>query len=167
MAPTMRLLAIDPGPVKSAWLVWDSAVDRITHPTNKGIVLNAEMLNLIHIARGGCDAVAIEKVASYGMPVGAEVFETVFWSGRFAQMAHPIPVYRPTRAAIKMHICHSMKANDASIRQALIDRFSTSEQAAIGLKASPGPLYGVTADIWSALAVAVTIADKPPLGLTE
>ena len=29
----------------------------------------------------------IEQIESMGMAVGAEVFETVFWSGRFAQTA--------------------------------------------------------------------------------
>jgi hypothetical protein len=29
---------------------------------------------------------------------------------------------------------------------------------AIGRKASPGPLYGISRDVWSALAIAVTYA---------
>ena len=40
----------------------------------------------------------------------------------------------------------------------LLDRFGGS--SAIGLKRSPGPLYGVSKDVWSALAVAVTYADS-------
>jgi hypothetical protein len=159
----MRLLAIDPGPTRSAWLTWDD-----TYKV-EGFGINANDALIAEIRRGvfaNCQAIAIEKVASYGMPVGAEVFETVFWSGQFAEASRPLPLYRPTRAAIKMHLCHSMRANDPSIRQALIDRFATPEQPAIGLKKSPGPLYGISADVWSALAVAVTITDKPPLGLT-
>jgi hypothetical protein len=31
---------------------------------------------------------------------------------------------------------------------------------AIGRKAAPGPLYGISRDVWSALAVAVTYADR-------
>jgi len=50
-------------------------------------------------------------------------------------------------------------ANDASIRQALIDRFG-GKDAAIGRKASPGPLHGIAADVWSALALAVTHTDQ-------
>jgi hypothetical protein len=149
----MRLLAIDPGPEQSAWLVWlEDAVE------DMGIEPNDSLL--AKVRRGcfaNCQAVAIEKVASFGMPVGAEVFETVFASGRFAEACRGIPLYRPSRMSIKMHLCHSARANDATIRQALIDRFGGKEHA-IGRKAAPGPLYGVHADLWSALAVAVTIA---------
>lgn len=38
---------------------------------------------------------------------------------------------------------------------ALIDRFG-GKDAAIGRKATPGPLYGITKDLWSALAIAIT-----------
>ena len=33
------------------------------------------------------DVVVIEKIESYGMAVGAEVFDTVLWAGRFAEAA--------------------------------------------------------------------------------
>ena len=103
------------------------------------------------------DQIVIEKVESFGMAVGAEVFETVYWSGRFAEAAYPIPVERIGRKAVKMHLCGSMRAKDANIRQALIDRYGGPD--AIGKKASPGPLYGISGDVWSALAVAVTYSD--------
>jgi len=61
---------------------------------------------------------------------------------------------------VKLHLCGSARAKDTNIRQALIDRYGGS--AAIGKKAAPGPLYGVSKDVWSALAVAVTAADTLP-----
>jgi len=61
---------------------------------------------------------------------------------------------RISRRAVKLHLCGSARAKDANIRQALIDRYGGS--AAIGRKAAPGPLYGVSKDVWSALAIAVT-----------
>lgn len=97
----------------------------------------------------------IESIESYGMPVGREVFETVFWSGRFAQ-AWGFDVARVPRRTVKLTLCGSPKANDATIRQALIDRYGPTKAQAIGLKASPGPLYGLKADLWQALAVGVT-----------
>ena len=53
-----------------------------------------------------------------------------------------------------------MRAKDANVRAALIDRFGPSKRKAIGLKATPGPLYGVHSHMWSALAVAVTYGDR-------
>ena len=100
------------------------------------------------------DVVVIEKVESYGMAVGAEVFDTVLWAGRFAEAAHRVPVVMLPRRAVKLALCGDSRAKDANIRQALIDRFGGS--AAIGRKAAPGPLYGISRDVWSALAIAVT-----------
>ena len=58
-----------------------------------------------------------------------------------------------------MHFCNSVQAKDGNIRQALIDRFGGKE-GAIGKKKTPGPLYGVHAHEWPALAVAVMASDN-------
>jgi hypothetical protein len=148
----MSLFAIDPGTVQSAWLILVSGV-----PIGFGIEPNAALLDRL---RHGVvvSEVVIEQVESMGMSVGAEVFETVYWSGQFAEAAQPLPVRRITRRQVKLHLCGTMKAKDPNIRQALIDRFG-GKDAAIGTKPKPGPLYGVHADIWAALAVAVTAMD--------
>jgi hypothetical protein len=106
----------------------------------------------------------IEKVVSYGMPVGEEVFETVYWSGRFCESwsirwGTGEGVERLPRLAVKEHLCHDSRAKDSNIRAALIDRFGPGKEKAIGLKKTPGPLYGFKKDLWSALAVAVTWRD--------
>ena len=111
------------------------------------------------IVRPADAVLAIEMVASYGMAVGAEVFGTCVWAGRFIQRwldaggGEPVPVYRKE---VKLHLCGSLRAKDSNIRAAIIDRFGPSKDKAVGLKASPGPLYGMKADCWSALAVAIT-----------
>jgi len=89
------------------------------------------------------------------MPVGREVFDTCVWIGRF--YAATLPKERATlfRRDEKIFLCGSMKAKDANIRQALIDLWGGKEKA-IGNKKEQGPLYGLHADEWSALAVAVT-----------
>lgn len=103
----------------------------------------------------------IEQVESFGMPVGREVFETVWWSGRFAEAweLRGRPWARVSRREVKLHICGSARAKDANIRQAIIDRFGGSKQAAIGVKAKKGPLYGLKGHEFAALAVAITYAD--------
>lgn len=147
----MKLLAIDPGPQFSAFVVWDGT----------SLVEFAKVDNLVMLERcltGDYDTCVIEKIASFGMAVGAEVFETVYWSGRFAQAFGAESTHRITRNVIKNHLCHSSKAKDGNIRQAIIDRFGG--EAAIGKKASKGPLYKVSGDCWSALAVALTWWDQ-------
>jgi hypothetical protein len=98
-------------------------------------------------------------IACYGMPVGAEVFETCVWIGRFLQRWEG-PYSLVYRREVKLHLCDSARAKDANVRQALIDRFGPGKQKAIGLKASPGPLFQIKADLWAALGVAVTFADR-------
>lgn len=144
------ILAIDPGTTRSAWLRFGG--DR---PEGFGITANDVLVTALRTG-GLPDVVVIEKVESYGMAVGAEVFDTVWWAGRFAEAAHRVPVVMLPRRAVKLALCADSRAKDANIRQALLDRFGGS--AAIGRKAAPGPLYGISRDVWSALAIAVTYA---------
>lgn len=146
-----NIFAIDPGSVRSAYVV----VDENLKPLNFGIIENKELLEII-INFKYCDF-AIEMIASYGMPVGKEVFETCLWIGRFNQVIsmfnkEPYFIYRKDE---KMAICYDMRARDSNIRQALIDRFGV-----VGTKKNKGWFYGFKKDIWQAYAVAVTYHDK-------
>lgn len=165
--PVRRTLAIDPGSSESAFVIYGDwpreapASDRVI--VAKGIFPNREMLDAIGGYASDLDPAlecAIEMIASYGMAVGAEVFETCVWIGRFAErweaMGDVGAARRVFRRDVKMHLCGNNKAKDGNIRQALIDKFGGTKEAAIGKKATPGPLYGVRADEWAALALAVT-----------
>jgi hypothetical protein len=93
------------------------------------------------------------------MAVGREVFETVFWTGRFFEAAtrRGASVSRLPRKTIKVHLCGSARAQDSNIRVALCDRFGGS--VAKGTKKAPGPLFGIKSHEWSALALGVTCWD--------
>ena len=73
-------------------------------------------------------------IASYGMAVGKDVFETCIWIGRFTELARlqNIEVEYIYRKDEKINLCNSMKAKDSNIRQALIDRFGE-----VGTKKDP------------------------------
>jgi hypothetical protein len=123
------ILAIDPGSFQSAWLRYDG-----TRPVGFGITANDILVRALR-SGGLPDGVVIEKVESYGMALGAEVFDTVLWAGRFAEAAHRVPVVLLPRRAVKLALCGDSRAKDANIRQALTDRFGGS--AAVGRKAVP------------------------------
>ncbi len=149
----MNILAIDPGPERSAYL----CLDHLRQPTRFNILSNHELCDvLVHFSPSW--VLVVEGIASYGMAVGAAVFETCEWIGRFRQVwtGKSVKVYR---GEVKMHLCGTKRSKDPNVRQVLIDQYGGSRQAAIGTKKNPGPLYGVSKDVWAALAVAVTYYD--------
>ena len=154
------ILGIDPGTKHSAWIRYE---DGRPVRSEMGIENNSKLLTMLrHRDWPGSPTLAIEWVESFGMAVGREVFETTYWIGRFleAWLNQGGAAVRIGRRDIKLHLCGQVRANDANIRAALIDRYGASRSEAIGLKGDQGPLYGVKAHIWSALAVAVTAAEN-------
>jgi hypothetical protein len=140
------VIAIDPGPTESAMVVWTGAAVQVLRYGP-----NDEILALLRTLRSSESPCAIEMIASYGMAVGAELFETCVWIGRFMEAYGAEHVHRIPRLKVKLHLCHDSRAKDSNIRAALIDRFGKP-----GTKKHPGALFGVSGDLWSSLAVAVT-----------
>lgn len=158
----MVVMAIDPGYEQSAWVLYDGQ-RVITH----GIERNESLLARFGGLVGAVDAVVLEQIESFGMAVGREVFETVFWTGRFFEAARePCVPERMPRKAVKLHLCQSARAQDTNIRTALMDRFGGKE-AAVGRSKSPGPLFGIKSHEWSALAIAVTWFDQHVVGTSS
>ena len=174
------ILAIDPGNVESAWVLYGIGQRK---PIRWAKEPNGDVLALVkrfsEIAPDDAEhlfatRLAIEMVACYGMAAGRSLFDTAVWIGRFIQ-AWNRPynkVFRKSKwgpgpedaqdeghfPGVCMTICKINTAKDPNIRQAIIDRYG-GKATAIGCKASPGVLYGMKADTWSALAVAITWAE--------
>ena len=163
----MEIFAIDPGNEYSAYCVMDSEYKLLEFAK----LLNKDCINkmtewILKKLKENYDCsenkVVIERVASYGMPVGREVFETCEWIGRYSQIAENYMnveyIYRKDE---KLCICGDSRAKDANIRQALIDRFAKHDlKNGKGTKKNPDYFYGVSADCWAAIAIAVTWLDK-------
>ena len=147
----MIILGLDPGYEHSAWVTWDGSVV-LAH----GDEANELLLDRFREGLYDGSVLVIEQIESMGMAVGKTTFETAYWSGRFAEAYFPNRVERVTRRAIKQHLCGADRATDSTVRQALIDRFGPSTEKAIGKRATPGPLYGITGHKLAALAVALT-----------
>lgn len=155
----MKVLAIDPGNVESGWVIIDADTRK---PLEFGKSSNGTLRESILFAGDEIDHAAIEMVASYGMPVGAEVFDTCVWIGRFDAALERCRVRTDLvyRMPVKIHHCHSSKAKDSNVAQALVDRFATGQSNhGKGTKAAPGWFYGFAKDVWQAYALAVYVAD--------
>lgn len=151
------ILSIDPGNEYSAY----SLLDEDLRPIKFGKVPNKEMLEIIKFEYivGEKPIFVIEMIAHYGtgMPAGKTVFDTCVWIGRFIQTYFDCTSKEPNfimRKDEKINLCGNMKAKDGNIRQALIDRFGI-----VGTKKNPGWFYGVSNDVWAAIAVGVTYYD--------
>lgn len=150
------ILAIDPGNVESAYCLIDSETYKpilFEKINNEDLILKLGIL----LKEYNVFAVVIEKIASYGMAVGASVFDTCIWIGRFYEcsISYVGTIDYIYRKEEKLNLCNSMKAKDSNIRQALIDRFGE-----VGTKKEKGFFYGFKKDIWAAYAVGITWLDK-------
>lgn len=154
-----KILALDPGTTETGWVLYNGG--RVAHC---GVMANQQMVDRLSWSTDDGTVLAVEMIASYGMPVGKEVFETCVWIGRFLQAWHrPDLAVRVFRQEVKLHLCGSPKAKDPNVRQALLDQFPATGGGAVpqvGTKKKPGPLFGVSSHIWSALGVAVTVAGR-------
>lgn len=150
-----KILAIDPGNVESGWCLIDAGTLR---PLEFGKDVNEKVLLLCGALP--FDRAAVEMIASYGMSVGREVFDTCRWIGRFEQHIRQATGRYPDlvfRREEKLHICGDPRAKDTNIRRALVDRFATHDlKNGKGTKDAPDWFYGFRADCWAAYAVGIT-----------
>ena len=151
------VLAIDPGPEKTAY----AAINREDLSVYEfGIKPNEEMLNLIRGFLCHVD-VRIEMIASYGMAVGASVFNTCVWIGRFKQVAldsRANSVDTIFRKDVKLCLCGNPRAKDANIRQAIIDKYEALHGGSVTKK--NGMLHKASKDVWAAIGVGLTAIEK-------
>lgn len=157
------ILAIDPGNIESAYVLLDNNLKLVEKGKieNEVLLENIGMDRFWYNSKDEEDYCAIEMIASYGMPVGKEVFDTCVWIGRFVQAFGngivPTYIYRKDE---KINLCGSMKAKDSNIRQALIDRFAQFDfKNGKGTIKKPDWFHGFKADMWQAYAVGVTFYD--------
>jgi hypothetical protein len=146
------ILAIDPGNVESAYVLWDSLNEVIVE---KGKLQNEALRAVILTLKQNVEHCWVEMIQAYGMPVGIEVFDTCVWIGRFMEVFGAQNVTRVPRKMVVHYHTGATRAKDGNVRQSLIDRYGCP-----GTKKHQGKLYGVSKDVWQALALAVFAADK-------
>lgn len=98
---TRVVAAIDPGTRESALVVWNGR-----HIARVEFLPNDRLVALLRTGLSLQVLLAIEQVESYGMAVGRDVFETVWWAGRFAeaQLSRHGEVRMVPRRTVKLHL---------------------------------------------------------------
>lgn len=154
----MVILAIDGGTTQSGYCRMTDDFKLVDF----GKIDNEDLL--IIVMSGEYDKLVYEQFQSYNMPIGQSTIRSVEWNGRFAQaaFARGKPYGFLYRKDEKMHFCNTVKAKDANIRRALIERFAKFDfKTGRGTKNNRDYFYGVSNDAWTAIAIA-TIAIETP-----
>jgi hypothetical protein len=153
------IIAIDPGSQESAWVIMNG-MDVLDFAKES----NERVRAALGLRDTHDTLLAIEYMRARGMPFSNESIDTMFWAGRFVEAwgGNWAPV---DRKDVKMAVCGSSRATDANIRRAVIDMYPRTgggNEPAVGIKSDKGPLYGVSGDVWQALAVGLTFQETNP-----
>lgn len=161
LCPSNGIVAIDPGPEKTGVL-------SISKFENVGGVIFPRVDYNVHIPNIDVTAlnsdfspnVVIEMPEPRGMPVGKDVFDTIYWAGRFTQHFKSIhcDVYHMNPRGIKIAICGVAKAKDPSIREAILDILDPNRvygKYGRGKKGANGPLYGIVDHSFACMRMAI------------
>lgn len=149
------ILALDPGPVRTGWALFDgSRVLQAGDDSNDTVLMACYSK-----ACGTADVLAIEEPEGMGQIASTALLRAAWQGGIFEARWPGLRVLRVTRRRVLSRLLQGPKpagkSNDSRVRAALIDLLGEP-----GTKRKPGPTYGVAGDAWAALAVAVTAWDE-------
>lgn len=148
------VFAIDAGNTHSGWAV----VSNLDGEYQLGVFGKWENKALLEEIRKYNDFdFAIEYPYPRNSTVPLQVFEMAEWVGRFAHVLEECGnrfhrIYRHREKAV---MCHSGVATDSQIRASVI-----SVLGGQGTAQNPGPTYGVTGDVWQAIAIGMTFLEE-------
>lgn len=146
----MDILAIDPGTARVGFAEYSNG------KWSCFIEAPEDAVDRVRRQADAYDIVAIEMPKPFRRTPSA-VLDTCVVVGRLQEAAGDV-VFVP-RSTVAAHLGAK---GDTEVRRALIDRFPATgggKTPQIGTKAEPGPLYGVSKDMWAALAVGVWAQD--------
>lgn len=150
------LLAIDPGPTQSGWLLYDESkpTQERLNIDYQGHDYNSELRAWMMANTDSYDDVAIEMVGSYES--GKDLTETAVQIGMFQHLCLMIgkPFHRVFRDEAKLFLCgRTAGMKDKHVNEALRGYFNapTLKNGSGG-----GCMKGFTGHVLAALAVAVT-----------
>lgn len=145
----MLALCLDSGTLMTGYVFFDSKLG-IMQTLPKGKSSNEIVREFVRAKN--YDVLVMENITPQGR-IGYTTIDTIRWLGKYEQVATDIgtPYVYFSRPFIKKHLTGKVnKTKDSHIRQAVIDKIYPQYT-----RKDPGPLKGVTADAWSAVAIGI------------
>ena len=169
----MNILAFDTGNMASGVAIVSTDYELLWFGKYDNVILLTSLLPE-QIDKYKPKRVVLEEISSYGMAVGASVFDTARWIGRqmqwladrYAYLDKEVSPLDYTVELVKRkryitELCGDPKAKDKNVKAYLIERFApNTSNYGKGTKRNPGFFYGVSNDSWSAIAIGFWYADK-------
>ena len=147
------IYGVDPGTTTTGWVLWDGkqVLDGGSETPNEEFLERLRSANAANANGVPGIPMYVEMIASYGMAVGKETFQTCLWIGRYVEVWSILgyPWQLCYRNNIRIHHCCDARAGDSNVNTALRDKYGGK-----GTKKAPGPMFKVSKHMWSALAVA-------------
>ena len=162
----MICLGIDSGNRACGVVLYDSERRDATRILAPCASLPVDHVPALFASLHSIDFVAIERVQSTGQS-GNDLLRTCEVVGRLWQSAeaegHGVMLLYRREVCSWLHVHGAGK--DAQVRRAMIEMHGGDKRAAVGLKRSPGPLYGVSGHAWQALGLSYVACSMLESGL--
>ena len=159
------ILGIDPGPLTSGLVVYHQPAGAVhgrvvtSHPKADLLMVRMQLTSVaLQAHREGAELHVVIERTQAGPPSTA-VVRTTEVVGRLMEACEVRALdytlyYR--RQVLQALGCATKGNKDSLVRHALIEIHGGTRQIAVGRKAEPGPLYGVSSHAWQALGVVLT-----------
>jgi len=165
------VLGIDPGPETHGAVLYDSEARRVLGSWKAIESIDLEQKLSGHDPRllYGSFCVVIERPSAMGVigvGVAQHMLDTAWTAGALAGVigeVHALSVKTMTRREVLRHlgVLSGSGSADSRVRAACIaDHETPGGPPAVGRKAAPGPLYGVSSHAWQALGLVLAWLEK-------
>lgn len=163
----MIVLGIDPGPETHGAVLYDSEARRVLWSSKA--ITSFDLLDYLVRKWAKPDAIVIERPAAMGaLGVGivGHMLDTAWEAGALWGVLWQIfkgDPQRMTRREVlrNLGVLSGKGSSDSRVRAACIaDHETPGGPPAVGRKATPGPLYGVSSHAWQALGLVLAWLEK-------
>jgi len=161
------VLGIDPGPETHGAVLYDSEARQVLWSSKA--ITSFDLLDCLVLKWAKPDAIVIERPAAMGaLGVGivGHMLDTAWEAGALWGVLWQIfkgDPQRMTRREVLRHlgVLSGKGSSDSRVRAACIaDHETPGGPPAVGRKATPGPLYGVSSHAWQALGLVLAWLER-------